>query len=264
MTNLEISNALFTDQKKLIIKAKMLVPKIAKKFKKGKAFPAWDYEEYTHQESRNRYLIMFYAPTPERADTPEYHFITFMEEDRQQIVVHWGCWMYRKQGELDCIATPYVGYYSGHFFSRYRERIWKGVKLSRNELLCRYFSRNLITLPIELNKDINRNYKEYGDFAEYAFQVPDGMSFIRHWNEGDKATIGQEDSNFVSVVLYITFVNGGLMTNSQKKAIFKEGTKYIANQYRKLIEDAMKETLIRRLDAQFQKIQEYAKRISHS
>lgn len=90
------------------------------------------------------------------------------------------------------------------------------------------------------------------------------MSFIRHWNEGDKATIGQEDSNFVSVVLYITFVNGGLMTNSQKKAIFKEGTKYIANQYRKLIEDAMKETLIRRLDAQFQKIQEYAKRISHS
>ena len=174
--------------------------------------------------------------------------VAFLEEDHQRIVVQWGCWMYRKHGSIDAIATRYIGYFSGHFFSRYRERIWKNVDISFNELLCRYFSRNIATIPLELNEDIQRNYKEYGELAKYAFQVPDGTCFIRHWNEGDETTVGQKDSDFISVVLYYTFVNGGMMTETQNKAILKEGTRYIRDYYKSLFEDVMKEAFFRRLN----------------
>ena len=76
--------------------------------KEGK-FPAWKWSEYTHQESRNRYQICFYAPTPAHAEHPVVDYVAFLEEDRQRIVVQWGCWMYRKHGSLDAIATRYVG-----------------------------------------------------------------------------------------------------------------------------------------------------------
>ena len=252
MSNLEICNALFADRPKLQIKANSLIPKMAKQFKKERKFPAWKWAEYTHQQSHNRYLICFYAATPAQADRPDINFLAFMEEDRQRIVIQWGCWLYRKHGSLDNIATRYIGYFSGHFFSRYRERIWKNIDMSFNELLCRYFSRNVATIPLELNEDIQRNYKEYGELAKYAFQVPDGTCFIRHWNEGDETTVGQKDSDFISVVLYYTFVNGGMMTETQNKAILKEGTRYIRDYYKSLFEDVMKETFFRRLNTQKQ------------
>ena len=253
MSNLEICDALFADRDKLTIRAKTLIPKMAKQFKKERKFPAWKWEKYEHQESHNQYLITFYAPTLERADNPEIHIVAFLEDDREHIVVHWGSWMYRKHGSLDAYATRYVGYYSGHFFSRYRERIWKDVKISHYELISRYFSRNIHTIPLQLNENIQRNYKEYGEFAEYAFQVPDGTCFIRHWNEGDETTIGKKDCNFISVVCYYTFVNGGMMTDTQNIAIKKEGTRYVANYYKNLFEDVMKETFFRRLNEQSQK-----------
>ena len=250
MSHCKICDALFNDLPKLKIKANMLIPKMAKQFKKEWKFPAWKWEEYTHQESHNHYLISFYAPMAAHADKPDVNFVAFLEEDRQKIVVQWGCWMYRKAGSLDATATRYVGYFSAHFFSRYRERVWKDTEMSFNELISRYFSRNIATIPLELNEDIQRNYQEYGELAKYAFQVPDGTCFIRHWNEGDEATIGQKDSDFVSVVLYYTFVNGGMMSETQNKAIFKEGTRYIRSYYKSLFEDAMKEVLFRRLNTQ--------------
>ena len=248
MSHLEICDALFADRPKLKIRANMLIPKFAKLFKKENRFPAWKWEEYTHQESRNRYLISFFAPTPAHADHPIVNYVAFMEEDHQRIVVQWGCWMYRKHGTLENIATRYIGYFSGHFFSRYRERIWNNVEMSNNELISRYFSRNIPTVPLELNEDIQRNYKEYGELAKYAFQVPDGTCFIRHWNEGDETTVGQKDCDFISVVLYYTFVNGGMMSETQNQAIFKEGTRYIRNYYKSLFEDVMKEAFFRRLN----------------
>ena len=252
MSHLEICDALFADRPKLQIRAKALIPKMAKQFKKERKFPAWKWAEYTHQQSHNRYQICFYAPTLAHADNPDVKYLAFLEEDHQRIVVQWGCWMYRKHGSMEAIATRYIGYFSGHFFSRYRERIWKNVDMSFNELLCRYFSRNIATIPLELNEDIQRNYKEYGELAKYAFQVPDGTCFIRHWNEGDEATVGEKDSNFISVVLYYTFVNGGMMTDAQNEAIFREGTRYIRSYYKSLFEDAMKESFFHRLDTQKQ------------
>ncbi len=50
------------------------------------------------------------------------------------------------------------------------------------------------------------------------------------------------------MVLYYTFVNGGMMSETQNQAIFKEGTRDIHNYYKSLFEDVMKEAFFRRLN----------------
>lgn len=248
MSNCEICNALFKDLPKLKIKANMLIPSKVKQFKKENVFPAWKWEEYTHQESRNKFLIIYYVPSVEQVENPNVSWVAFMEESNQRIVIQWGCWMFRKAGSLETIATRYVGYFSGHFFSRYKERVWNNKEMSFNALISRYFSRNSTTIPLELNENIQRNYLEYGEFAKYAFKVQDGTCFIRYWNEGNETTIEKKDSDFVSVVLYYTFVNGSMMSETQNKAILKEGSRYVRSYYERLFEDAMKDPIIRRLD----------------
>ena len=250
MSRLEMYEALSSDLPKLKIRAKSLTPKMAKQFKKGKHFPAWRWDEYTHQESHNKYLISFYAPTASHADTPIIHFLGLLEDDSQKIVVHWGCWMYRKHGSVDAFASRYIGFFTSHFFSRYRERKWKNDEILFNELLCRYISRNHSAIPLALNEEIHRNYKKYGEFADFAFQVPDGTCFIRHWNEGDERTVSEKDGDFISVVLYHTFVNNGMMSETQNRAIVKEGTKYVATFYKNLFKDIMKDAIYQQINQQ--------------
>lgn len=244
MSNLEIWKALRADHDKLQIRAKSQICKVAKKFKKSQKYPAWAWDEYEHQDSRNKYLIMFHSPTAATADNPIVKVLAFIQDGRHKIVIQCGYWQYRKHGSLEAALVPHISYYSSHFFSRYRERIWKDSKMQYQELLCRYFFRNELTIPIELNMDIQRKYKEYGEFAAYAFQVHDGTCFIRKWNEGDELSISKEDSDFIAVALYYTFVNNCMMTETQNKAIVKEGTKYISDYYRKLFRDALNEAFI--------------------
>lgn len=52
------------------------------------------------------------------------------------------------------VWTRRIDAYSTHFFTRYRERKLNNTEISINETACRYFTRNEIALPIELNEDI--------------------------------------------------------------------------------------------------------------
>ncbi len=117
-----------------------------------------------------------------------------------------------------------------------------------NGMVALFREKYRLIRALELNENIQRNYLEYGEFAKYAFKVPDGTCFIRYWNEGNETTIEKKDSDFVSVVLYYTFVNGGMMSETQNEAILKEGSRYIRSYYEKLFEDAMKDPIIRSLD----------------
>ncbi len=248
MTNLEICDALYADLPKLKIRAKTLIPRLSKQFNKEKKFPAWKWEEYTHQGSQNSYLISFYAPAPAYADNPIIKFIAFMEEDKQKYVIQWGCWPYRKFGSMEVRMIRAISYYRQHFFVRYRERVWGGGKdISYHELLCRYFSRNDVNIPIEMNEDIQRNYKKYGDLAAYSFHQTDGVCFIRHACEGDELSIGTENCNFIAVTLYMTIITNSMMSEYQKKAIGKKGRKYIFEFNQRLMKDAIQDTFSRRL-----------------
>ena len=241
MSHLEICDALFADKPKLDLKREQLRPRVVKFFKKENHFPAWHYEEYVHQASRNRYLIWFYAVSRQNADNPDTGFIAFLESEGEKVVIRWGTWGYRLPKTTEYIATRTIAFYSHHFFDRYRERIWPDANISFYELLCRYFSRNQRTIPVKMNEDIKHGYQEHGEDALYSFKVTDGICYIRSWNEGDITTVGSRQSNFISVVAYITFVDRDTMTDGQNAAIKEAEQEYLKGYYRSLYRDKIAE-----------------------
>jgi hypothetical protein len=248
MSPLETYNALNSDLPKLKIKAHSSITKIAKQIKKRGTYPAWSWLEYTHQDSRNKYLISFYAPTQYHVDRPLIQYIAFLDDNKERVVIRWGYWPYQKNVSGEMLKMKSISYFESHFFARYRERVWANADISYHELLCRYFTRNEYSIPLEMNEDIKQNYEEYGDLAGISFQQRDGVCFIRHWCEGDESSIGQEDSDALAVVLYYTIVTSSMLSDIQKKAIGAEGRKYIANLYNSYIEEATKNAIFKRIN----------------
>ncbi len=230
MTNLEVYNELNGDLPKLKIRANTLMAKVTKEFRKRCKFPAWQCYEYTHQESKNKYLISFYASSVKDAEKPVVDYVGISSDSSGRVIMKWETWLYRKDDSDTFIGTRAISYYCGHFFSRYRERVWPNVELSANELICRYFTRNKKVVPIKLNEDIQLRYKEYGEF-QYGMQVKDGICFTNQGCEGDVSTIANRDSNFISSVWYYTIVSNSLLSQCQTDAIAVEGIEYIKSHY---------------------------------
>ena len=231
MTNLEVYNELVTDLPKLKIRANMLMAKVVKEFRKMREFPAWQCHEYTHQESKNKYLISFYAASIKTAEKPIVDYMGVTSDRSGRVIIKWETWLYRKDNSSDFIDVRAISYYCGHFFSRYRERVWPNKDIPANELVCRYFTRNKKFVPIKLNENIQRRYKEYGDLAQYGMQVADGLCFTNQGCEGDESTIGNQNENFISVVWYYTIVSNNLLTERQTDAIAVEGEDFIRSHY---------------------------------
>ena len=231
MTNLEVYNELDADLPKLKIRANTLMAKVVKEFRKVRRFPAWKCYEYTHQESRNKYLISFYAASAKDVVKPAVDYMGVTSDSSGRVIIKWGTWLYRENNSLDFIGIRVISYYCGHFFSRYRERIWPNEKMSANELICRYFARNKMPVLITLNDDIKRNYQEYGEFAQYAMQVTDGICFTNQGFEGDESTVGDQNCNVIYCVWYNTIVSKSLLTECQISAIAEEEKGFFRRHY---------------------------------
>jgi len=225
MTNLERCNALFVDQPKIKIFAEKNLKQVVRDIKKAGRYPAWRWLEYTHAESRNKYLVFYCVMSAQDIEKPQIDYVSFMSALGGRLVVKWGSWPYRINND-EYIATRVIAYYTPHFFDMYRERLWSQSNLSYYELLARYFSRNKDTLPLELNDNIKEDYAKYGEYANYAFRVQDGICFTRQWREGDPNTIRDRNGNYISVVYYHTIINEGLLKDKQKIAIDKESLNY--------------------------------------
>ena len=222
MTNLEVYNELTADLPKLKIRANTLMTKVVKEFRRVRRFPAWQCHEYTHQESKNKYLISFFAASSKQIEKPSVDYIGVTSDSAGRVIMKCGTFIYHKDGTEDFIATRAISYFSGHFFSRYRERVWPNVEMSANELICRYFTRNKRPTPIKLNEDIMRRCREYGEFGQYAMQVTDGICFTKQGCEGDESTVGDRNGNFISCVWYYTIVSERMIPERQTDAIAEE------------------------------------------
>ena len=231
MTNLEVYNELVADLPKLKIRANTLMPKVVQGFRKERKFPAWQCYEYTHQESKNKYLLSFYAASVKNVEKPVVDYIGVTSDSAGRVIIKWETWLYRKDNTVDFIGTRAISYYCGHFYSRYRERVWPNVEMSANELVCRYFTRNKKVVPIKLNEDIQQRYKEYGEFAQYGMQVADGICFTNQGCEGDESTVGDRNGNFISAVWYYTIVSKNLLTERQTDAIADGQREYIKSHF---------------------------------
>ena len=105
MTNLEVYNELVTDLPKLKIRSNTLMAKVVKAFRKMHRFPAWQCYEYTHQESRNKYLISFYAASIKQAEKPAVDYMGVTSDSAGRVIIKWETWLYRKDDTADFIGT---------------------------------------------------------------------------------------------------------------------------------------------------------------
>lgn len=226
MPNIDIYNEMSRDEEKLKIKARSLEDKVRDSFRKNRRYPAWAGYEYVHQTSHNKYLISFYVESA--TAKLDIKFLGLVNDDEgNRIVIQKGCWPITLKDSKETVASRFIGYYSPHFFSRYRERIWGGKEMTYGELIGRYFARNQEAIPIKVDERVQRKYKDYGEFANVAFKVKDGMCFIKTWSEGDPESICNRDGDFISVVEYYTLVPESMMSDIQNSAIDEQKEVFI-------------------------------------
>lgn len=214
MTFYEMYEELASDRPKIEYKRQQLIPKAVKKFRKTLRFPAWELFE-----------------------NPEFNYFSIINVDSRRFVLKWGCSPYKHTESDSMVWTRRIDAYSTHFFSRYRERVFKNTELGLNEVICRYFTRNKIALLIELNEDIKKNYQKYGGAAHRAMKVSDGLCFIRTSVECLVDLNTQKETAEALGFVYVTFVDDNTLTNSQNEATFMEGIRSSQKIFKDLIAD---------------------------
>lgn len=157
--------------------------------------------------------------------------------ENKRFVLKWGCSLYKHTDSDSMVWTRRIDAYSNHFFSRYRERIFKSTELGLNDVICRYFSRNKIALLIELNEDIKNGYQKYGGAAHHAMKVSDGLCFIRTSIECKVNLETQKETSEALGFVYVTFVDDNTLTDIQNEATFIEGLRSSQKVFKDLIAD---------------------------
>ena len=79
-------------------------------------------------------------------------------------------------------------------------------------------------MPIMLNEEVNKNFKEHGVHNDRGMRVHDGFCFTQTAIEGEESEDGihEHDKVDVMLILYTTFVNESDMGEAQRIAINKE------------------------------------------
>lgn len=177
-------------------------------------YPLYWLTTYTVPSSRNTYLVWFEAMSDEEVSKGTFVYgsaLLVNEENRRQSVYQ--IKHVRDQENPEAGHQILFNVYTGHFFSRYRERGLWGARLSTHELMVRYLARNDHFLAgLEFSK-LNLNSDKYPDGA--ACQVFDGVVFL---TEKDFV---MDDDTPVKTLRYNTFMPMDQLGENQSKAIVK-------------------------------------------
>lgn len=227
MTYKEIWDNLVADKEKVEFKKEYLLPKVIKEFRKERRFPAWKWYEYKIPSTGNQYIIFFHVANANLIDKPESGWFCTLFDKNERYVLKNLYGKYRHTPNNETVSLPQVHIYKSHFFSRYNQRFLKNPSLSANEIICRYFSRNKILMPIEINEEINKNIESYGEMATKGFRITDGFCFTQTSVEGHIDPDGNREKDNVEAmrVLYTTYMPESEMHPTQRTAIEKEHEK---------------------------------------
>ena len=131
---------------------------------------------------------------------------------------------YQHTPKCETIMLPQIHAYTSHFFQRYNERFLHKENLSPNEIAGLFFVRNPFPMPIMLNEDVNKNYKEHGEHNDRGMCVSYGFCFTQTAIEGCESEDGirEHDKVDAMLILYTTFMNEYDMSDTQRTAINKE------------------------------------------
>lgn len=224
MTYREIYDDLEKDKSKIKQRINKICPKVVREFKKSKSFPLMHVDEYKIPATNNQYIIFYYARNDREIEKPFYTYFCIMFVDNQRFVLSTIETGYQHTPKCGTIKLPLLNIYTSHFFQRYNERFLYNKNFTANQVAGLYLLRNWNIIPIMLNEDINRNYKEHGEDNTRAVRVPDGLCFTRAALEyqPSKDGIREHDELYAIYYLYTTFVSEQELSESQKNAIDKE------------------------------------------
>lgn len=164
---------------------------------------------YTVPSSRNRYLLWYEAISGQevRNKTFRYGAALIVNEERNKLSV----WSLRSVKDNQDGAMPMLMCLTGHFLQRYRERCRWGSRLSTEELIVRFLSRNT-TFFAELDfSKINVNANKYPDGT--AYQIIDGVAFVKCKRDKDNS-----GSPFL-FAKFNTFVSESELKDDQKQNV---------------------------------------------
>lgn len=216
----EVYDHFASDKKKVDIRTQYLLPKAIKVFKQTKVFPAWVWYDYTIPSTNNRYVIFFYSANFKCITQPKSDFFCVLYDDNQRYIVKWGASTYKsKEGKLEARRT--LNFYTSHFLQRYNDRCIKNNTLSSNDVMCRFLSRNEVVAPIQIDEEVNKNWKEYGEFNGIGFRVNDGICFGSSFVEYEPNSKGTNDDIKAHVNYYRTYVSKNEMSQEQWDVISK-------------------------------------------
>lgn len=225
MSYKEFFDAFVVDAPKVKYKLDSLTPKAIKKLCKKQVFPAWEIFDYTIPSTNNTHYFFFYSDGESVISTS--FFVLFHKNNRYVFrCIKMG---YQHTPESDIVMLPIICIYTSHFFQRYNERFLHNDKLTANEVAGIFFARNEKMLTINLNEEINRNYKNYGEQNYQGIRVSDGFCFADSSIDGEYDKNGDRRKDVVDAmrIIYTTFVSKSELTESQKNAINEESKKVL-------------------------------------
>ena len=131
---------------------------------------------------------------------------------------------YKHTPKCETVMLPQIHAYTSHFFQKYNKRFLHREDLTPNEIAGLFFVRNPFPMPIMLNEEINRNYKEHGFYNDRGMRVQDGFCFTPTAIQAEESEDGihEHDKVDAMLILYKTFMNESDMSDSQRIAIDKE------------------------------------------
>lgn len=224
MTWKEMYDGLAQDAKKVQIRINKTYPKAVKCFKKSKSCPMWHIDEYKIPATNNQYIIFFYAGNASEIEKPHCLSFSFIFCGNQRFVIRGMHMSYQHTTKCETAMLPTIHAYTSHFFQRYNERFLHKEDLTPNEIAGLFFIRNHFLMPIMLNEEVNKNFKEHGEYNDRGMRVHDGFCFTQTAIEGKESEDGIHEHDRVDamMILYTTFINESDMSNTQRNAINKE------------------------------------------
>lgn len=227
MTPFEKIKEYDTDFEKLKIKGLQSEKNAIKKLKKCKVFPALYLVNYKVMSSGNEYVLYYYANNNLSLEKPYIGYLCkSIDEKGKRIFLNFSMVNYAHNKGDEYTLTPRVDEYTMHFVSRYRMRIFGNKIESLDEVMCRYLIANYIGIPTQLNENIMKKYKKYGEIARYGMKVNKGFCLLRTVVElSDDLNTGKKRAVAMGVT-NVTFIDNKSLKDGQVVALQKENFNY--------------------------------------
>lgn len=240
MTYREMFDHFSKDREKLLYRDDYYLPKAIKELSASKTFPAWKKYEYVTPNTRNKYILFYYAADRRAVNDPMKGIFSVVYYDKTPFIFKWLVSGYRHTPERDYEGVRTIYIYSRHFFQRYNERFIKDSSLDMYDVAIRFFARNIDYMPIEITKGINKNIEIYGDDGKRGFKVKDGICFAQSAIEGQANEEGDKNKDIIDAIVFLftTFVPESQMTDEQQEAVLKEHWEKWIHSYESFMKEA--------------------------